>query len=191
MNTRVVIPDFYDLLPPKPQAKMASGFQQRRGFPNQRLQTTHCPYRYKVKRLWLLGARKLLESAAGNFNPRHSADPADLFQEGSLLCDRFKKDNVEVWGNQLDRKSWEASATTDIEQASSQLDYFRNEEALAEVPRNTFLGRPNGGQIDFPVPSDQQVKIDEEFVYRFRREREVKGRQQLTDSNSIEHWNVL
>src|SRR5690348_1557574 len=124
VKIRIGNPDFSSLLLPKPEAKMASGFQQPRSLPNQRFQTAHCPYRHQIKRLRLLGARKLMESDADNLNPRHSADPGDLFQEGSLLCDRFKKNNVEIWGNQLDRKSRETGTATDIEQASCRLDCF-------------------------------------------------------------------
>ena len=117
LKTRACLADFFELLSSYPKAKATPGFQHHRSLLNQGFQTAHCPYRYEIERLWLLGACKLLEPAAEDPHLRHVAHPGGLFQEGPLLCNGFKQRNVKTGCNQFDGKSRKASTATNVEQA--------------------------------------------------------------------------
>src|SRR5438876_9296591 len=96
----------------------------------------------------LTPTHELLEAFGTNFHRLHATSPRYLFQKRPLLSYRLEQRGGEVRPRDLERQARKPGPAADIQVRAPKLNPARQIQALAKVPRDAFLRRSNGGQVD-------------------------------------------
>ena len=133
------------------------------------------------------GGGQFFQAVSADSDVIERADPGGLLQKGPLLRDRFQKGDGKLREDDFEGQAGKSSATPDVEQASVELEVTGDVKALAKVPGDAFCGVADGGQVDFFVPTQKEVKIGKSLGGLSGREVKAKGFEELVKSRFVEH----
>src|SRR5437867_6610310 len=94
----------------------------------------------------------------------HTTSPRHLLQERPLLSDRLEQRRREARKRDLERQARKPGAASDIQVRATKFNPTRQIQALAKVPRNTFLRRANRRQVDSCVPPKQEIEVGDDLA---------------------------
>ena len=148
----------------------------------QRFQSAHCSGGDKIERTIFQQLRSFLESVTLDLNGTKPTRSRNFLQESALLGNRLQQDDLEIWRYQLQCQAREPCAAANIKQPPFELQESPHHKAFSEVSDNTFPWIGNRGQVNFTVPSQEQLKISEKFINRLARKAYFKWFKQVPDS---------
>lgn len=128
------------------------------------------------------GARQFFQPLAADADLVETAGAGSFFKEGALFRHRFEEGDGKLGKSDLQGQAGEAGATADVEQGAVELEVPRDEKAFTEVAGHAFFRRANGREVDFLVPTKQQIEIGKDLVHLAGREIQVKRFQQLAEA---------
>lgn len=136
-------------------------------------------------------SNEFFQSLAPYLDGFHRASPRHFFEERALPGGGFEKRHLDFREDDLQGESRKAGAAPDVQELSPKLRPADKEQAFAEVAGDAGLRVADCGQVDCPVPAQEEVEVGKQLRDLAGRERKAEGFKEFADSWLGEHALVI
>jgi len=163
------------LFPADPQTDSAAGPQDLEPLKNQRVMIAHGSGGNGVEKWRWVQANEILQPFGPNIHGVKPASSRYFLQEGALFGHRLEQRRLEAREQNPQRQTGKSRATAHVEQAAHQLDSPGQEQTLAKMAGYGLFEASNRRQIDFLVPTREELEVSEERADLIWAQAKLKG----------------